>query len=68
MIVKFFCKPGSTRDQLVAIEVKTGRRRERLSGMDAFSKTFKVKRQLLVGSDGIPVTEFLEKPIEHWLR
>jgi predicted AAA+ superfamily ATPase len=58
----------SARGQLVAIEVKTGRRRERLSGMDAFSKTFKVKRQLLVGSGGIPVKEFLEAPIEHWLR
>lgn len=56
------------RSQLVAIEVKTGRRRERLAGMDAFSKTFKVKRQLLVGSGGIPVKEFLEAPIEYWLR
>jgi predicted AAA+ superfamily ATPase len=56
------------RGQLVAIEVKTGRRRERLAGMDAFSKAFKVKRQLLVGSGGIPVKEFLETPIEHWLR
>lgn len=56
------------RSQLVAIEVKTGRRRERLAGMDAFSKTFKVKRQLLVGSGGIPVKEFLVAPIEHWLR
>jgi predicted AAA+ superfamily ATPase len=58
----------SARGQLVAIEVKTGRRRERLSGMDAFSKTFKVKHQLLVGSGGIPVKEFLEMPIEHWFR
>lgn len=56
------------RGQLVAIEVKTGRRRERLAGMVAFSKAFKVKRQLLVGSGGIPVKEFLEAPIEHWLR
>jgi len=56
------------RSQLVAIEVKTGRRRERLAGMNAFSKTFKVKRQLLVGSGGIPVKEFLVAPIEHWLR
>jgi len=58
----------SARGHLVAIEVKTGRRRERLSGMDAFSKTFKVKRQLPVGSGGIPIKEFLETPIEHWLR
>lgn len=56
------------RGQLIAIEVKSGRRRERLVGMDAFSKTFQVKRQILVGSDGIPVKEFLEAPIEHWLR
>jgi hypothetical protein len=55
------------RGQLVAIEVKTGRRRERLAGMDAFSKAFKVDHQLLVGSSGIPVKEFLEAPIEHWL-
>jgi predicted AAA+ superfamily ATPase len=58
----------STRGQVVAIEVKTSRKRERLSGMDAFSKTFKVKRQLLVGSGGIPMKEFLETPIERWLR
>ncbi|MGB9629631.1 MAG: ATP-binding protein [Thermodesulfobacteriota bacterium] len=54
--------------QLIAIEVKSGRRRERLSGMKSFSETFQVKRQLLVGSGGIPVKEFLESPIEHWLR
>jgi predicted AAA+ superfamily ATPase len=58
----------SGKGQLVAIEVKTGRRRERLSGLNAFSKTFKVKRQLLVGSGGVPIKEFLETPIEHWLR
>jgi predicted AAA+ superfamily ATPase len=58
----------SGRGQLVAVEVKTGRRRERLSGTEAFAKAFKVKRQLLVGSGGIPVKEFLETPIEHWLR
>jgi predicted AAA+ superfamily ATPase len=56
------------RSDLVAIEVKTGRRRERFSGIEVFSKTFKVKHHLLVGSGGIPVEEFLTKPIEHWLR
>jgi predicted AAA+ superfamily ATPase len=56
------------RSDLVAIEVKTGRRRERFSGIEVFSKTFKVKHQLLVGSGGIPVEEFLIAPIEHWLR
>jgi len=55
------------RSNVIAVEVKTGRRRERFSGLDAFSKAFKVKRQLLVGSTGIPVEEFLTKPIEHWI-
>ena len=55
------------RNDLVAVEIKTGRRRERLSGIEAFCKNFKVKRQLLVGSGGIPVEEFLTMPIEHWL-
>jgi predicted AAA+ superfamily ATPase len=56
------------RSDLIVIEVKTGRRRERFSGVEVFSKTFKVKRQLLVGSGDIPVEEFLATPIEHWLR
>jgi len=55
------------RNDLVAVEVKTGRRRERPSGIEAFCKTFKVRRQLLIGSGGIPVEEFLTTPIEHWL-
>ncbi len=25
------------------------------------------KRTLLVGADGIPVEEFLSKPVEHWV-
>jgi predicted AAA+ superfamily ATPase len=58
----------SGKGQLVAIEVKTGHRKDRLSGMDAFSKTFKVKRQLLVGSGGIPIEEFLATPIERCLH
>jgi hypothetical protein len=57
----------NARNSVVAIEVKTGRKRERLPGMAAFCKTFKVKRPLLVGSGGIPVDEFLATPIEHWI-
>ena len=62
--VDFVLRAGNN---LVAIEVKSGRRRERLLGMEAFSKAFRVKRQLLVGNQGIPVEEFLLTPIEHWL-
>jgi hypothetical protein len=56
-----------TKNSLVAIEVKTGRKKERLSGMEAFCKAFKVKRTLLVGSGGIPLEKFLVTPVEHWI-
>ncbi len=51
----------------VAIEVKSGRRRESLAGMEAFARQFKPKRQLLVGGQGITLGEFLSKPAAHWL-
>jgi predicted AAA+ superfamily ATPase len=51
----------------VAIEVKSGARREFLPGMEAFVRTFKPKRQLLVGGQGIPLEEFLSQPAAHWL-
>lgn len=49
-------------DRLVAIEVKSGRRRDSLPGMAAFDKAFHPSRKLLVGSGGIPVEEFLSIP------
>jgi hypothetical protein len=52
----------------VAIEVKSGGRRESLPGMEAFARQFKPKRQLLVGSQGIFLEEFLSKPAAYWLH
>jgi predicted AAA+ superfamily ATPase len=63
--VDFILRAGNN---VAAIEVKSGRRRERLFGIEAFSKAFRVKRQLWVGEQGIPVGEFLSTPIERWLR
>jgi hypothetical protein len=54
--------------QLVAIEVKSGRRRDALPGMAAFAAAHRPTRQLLVGGDGIPVAEFLARPVSDWLR
>jgi len=54
--------------KLVAVEVKSGRRKGALPGMDAFSKEFPVTRKLLVGADGIPLEEFLMAPTETWLE
>lgn len=53
---------------LTAIEVKSGRAREVLPGMQAFNEAFKPDRLLLVGGDGIAVEDFLCQPIERWLR
>lgn len=53
---------------LTAIEVKSGRVRGTLTGMDAFSTAFKPTRKLLVGEDGISIGEFLEEPVEQWVK
>ena len=53
---------------LVAIEVKSGRRKLNLPGVEAFSKEFKVKRNLLVGTQGIPLEEFFLTSPEEWFK
>jgi predicted AAA+ superfamily ATPase len=63
--VDFVVKAGR---HLVAIEVKSGRRPDFLPGMDAFAASFKPQRSLLIGADGVPLEEFLSKPVMHWLR
>lgn len=54
--------------RLVAIEVKSGRRREAVPGMEAFAQAFRPARRLLIGADGIAVEEFLSRPVEEWLK
>ncbi len=54
--------------KLVAIEVKSSRSPESLPGLAAFDAAFHPTRSLLVGGDGIPVSEFLSNPVEHWLQ
>ena len=63
--VDFVLRAGRT---IVAIEVKSGRRRDALSGLSAFADTFNPKRVLLVGSGGIAVEDFLSQPVTHWLQ
>ncbi|MCL5292401.1 MAG: DUF4143 domain-containing protein [Actinobacteria bacterium] len=53
---------------LIAIEVKSGRRKGSLSGMAAFDKMFTPLHKLLVGRDGIPVGDFLRSDLSDWLR
>ncbi len=63
--VDFVIGKGRT---LVAIEVKSGRARESLPGVSAFSAAFKPRRTLLVGGDGIEVETFLRTSIATWLK
>ena len=53
---------------LVAIEVKSGRRPDVLPGLGAFAEAFRPARTLLVGGDGIPLDQFLSRPVEAWLQ
>ena len=52
---------------VTAIEVKSGRTRQTPPGMAAFADVFRPARSLLVGGDGIPVAEFLSRPVEYWV-
>jgi predicted AAA+ superfamily ATPase len=54
----------SRKNELIAIEVKSGRNKGSFPGIEAFSKEFKVKRKLLVGSQGISLDEFFMTPPE----
>ncbi|MBI2374019.1 MAG: ATP-binding protein [Deltaproteobacteria bacterium] len=53
---------------VVGLEVKSGRAPLAHSGLGAFSEAFKPKRALLIGGDGIPVDEFLSRPVTDWLK
>jgi predicted AAA+ superfamily ATPase len=63
--VDFVLSRGS---RTVAIEVKSGRQRDRLPGLAAFATQFPVHRQLLVGDDGIPLETFLLSGLDKWLE
>jgi predicted AAA+ superfamily ATPase len=52
---------------VTVIEVKSSRRKTSLPGVEAFSREFRVKRKLLVGTQGIQLKEFLLTPPEQWL-
>jgi len=52
---------------LTAIEVKSGRKRESLSGIETFRELYKPNRTILVGIGGISLKDFLESDIKNWL-
>lgn len=58
---------ASGRD-LVAIEVKSGRRRKRAAGLPAFKASFPGAKGLVVGTGGIPFNEFLSETAGFWFE
>jgi hypothetical protein len=63
--VDFVVRAGRT---LAAIEVKSGPFRGKLPGMDAFVRAFRPDRILRVGEEGIPVGDFLRRPVPEMFR
>lgn len=62
--VDFVIKKGQN---LIAIEVKSGKERDNLPGLEIFNRYFHPKKKLLIGSGGIPLKEFLSTPLIEWL-
>ena len=54
--------------RLVLFEVKSGRRRGNVSGLEAFRRSFPVQASHVVGRGGIPVSEFLLTPAREWFE
>ncbi len=55
-------------DSVLALEVKSARAPMSLPGLAAFAEAFSPRRTLLVGGDGVPLDEFLERPVTEWVR
>jgi len=52
--------------KIIAIEVKSTRRKTSLPGIEAFAQQFKVHKKLLVGGQGMPLEEFLTTEASAW--
>lgn len=61
--VDFILQKG---DVIVAIEVKSGLSKP-IPAMLDFNKQYDVKRNLLIGGNGIPLEEYFKTDLEHWL-
>lgn len=62
--VDFIMQKGKS---VTALEVKSGRKRESLSGIKAFSEAFRPQRTILVGEGGIPLERFFRSPTSEWV-
>ena len=53
---------------VMAIEVKSGRAPTAFPGLESFAEAFKPKRIVVVGTTGVSLEEFLERPVEDWVK
>jgi hypothetical protein len=62
--VDFVLRQG---ERSVAIEVKSSQTSTRTAGLRAFTAAFAPHRALIVGKDGIPIEDFLTRPVSEWM-
>lgn len=62
--VDFVLHQGRT---VIALEVKSGTGPAPTPGLDAFLRSFKPRKTLLIGSGGIPLDRFLSEAPDQWL-
>ena len=62
--VDFILQRGKS---ITAIEVKSGRTRESLTGIARFAEIYRPECKLLIGDDGIPLDEFFSSPLSSWV-
>jgi uncharacterized protein len=63
--VDYVLKSGQ---EIIGIEVKSGRKRESIPGMELLAKNYPLRRSLLVGTGGIPIEDFLKTPSSYWFQ
>lgn len=62
--VDFILRQG---DVVLGVEVKSGRHKGALPGLERFTRDFKARPGLTVGTGGIPLEAFLSRPAAEWL-
>ena len=58
----------SSGEKLLAIEVKSGEDYAAPKGLQVFADKFPNVTSMVVGADGVPISDFLLQPVESWLK
>jgi predicted AAA+ superfamily ATPase len=55
-------------EKIMAVEVKSGKNRMSLPGLNLFQKSYKTHKVITVGVPGFEIGEFLQTPIIEWFN